>query len=173
MRRVMLWVLLLSAGGVAQASGRHEKWDPLRNLAQGTQVLVKAGDQPMPEFCEVVAVDDSSLTCDRVRDPEANWTPASGARLMFPRTGVKNVWVWEEDHRISVGMWIGIVLSAGLEIAACVSGGGVGCAAMAGFLAITWATVACDPVWPQRPPRMRRRLVYRAPQVPAGSTATP
>ena len=176
MRRAMALILLLAMGGVAHASGRHENWDALRKLSQGTEVLVKAGNQPMPEFCELVAVDDSFLTCDRIRDPEANWTPASGARLMFPRRGVKNVWVWEEDHRTSVGTWIGIALSFGLEIGLSVAAGGAGAVLGAFVLAAGWTAAESDPWRVYRPPtgpKMRRRLVYRAPQVAAGSPATP
>ena len=172
MRRVLAWVLLLAMGGVAQASGRHENWEALRKLSVGTPVLVQAGTQLRPELCELAKVESGVLTCDRVRDPEANWSPASGARLMFPRQGVKNVWVWEEDHRLGVGAWIGIVLSVGLEIGACVSSGGAGCAAMAGLIGVGWLTIACDPTWyvgPPKPPKMRRRLVYRAPAVAAGT----
>jgi hypothetical protein len=167
----MVLMLLLAVGGAAHASAHHERWDALKKLAVGTPVLVQSGTQLRPELCELEKVEDGFLTCDRVRDPEANWTPASGARLMFPRGGVKNVWVWEEDHRPSVATWIGIVLSVGLEIGACVSSGGAGCAAMALLIGIGWVTAESDPAWymPPRPPKMRRRLVYRAPAVAAGT----
>lgn len=176
MRRFVACLLLLMTCAVAHASGRHENWDAVRKLLSGTLVLVQAGAQLAPEFCDVVQVDDAFLTCDRVKDPNANWTPASGARLMFPRSGVKNVWVWQADDRLSVGTWIAIGLSAALEIGVSVTGGAVGAYVGALIVAAAWAAAETDP-WriymPPKPPKMRRRLVYRAPQLPAGSVATP
>jgi hypothetical protein len=176
MRRLVACLLLLMTCVAAQASGRHENWGSLKKLMSGTLVLVQAGVQLAPEFCDVVQVDDAFLTCDRVKDPDANWTSASGARLMFPRSGVKNVWVWETDDRLSVGMWIAIGLSAALEISISVAAGAVGAYVGALTLAAAWTAAETDP-WriymPPKPPKMRRRLVYRAPQVPAGSVATP
>jgi hypothetical protein len=176
MRRLVSWVLLMAFSGVAHASGGHEKWDSVEKLAVGTQVLVQAGAQRMAEFCEIVQVDDAFLTCDRVKDPDTNWTLASGARLMFARSGVKNVWAWEPANRWDAMAWTKLIVGGAAV------GLGIACIAVNPLCVVPVAVVAgvtisesLYPTLPQRPrPRnMRRRLVYRAPQIPAGSLRTP
>lgn len=173
MQRFVAYLLLLMTCAVAQA--KHENWDAVRKLQPGMAVIVQSA-QGLPEFCAFESADDTALTCDRIPDPDANWTPAGKARLVLPRAGVLDLWRWQEDHRLSVGMWIAIGLSAALEISLSVAGGAVGAYFGALMLAAAWTAAETNP-WriymPPRPPKMRRRLVYRAPQVPAGSVVTP
>lgn len=170
MRRVMLWVLLLSACGVARASGRHDDWNSVRKLRPGMAVIVQA--QGLPEFCAFESADDTMLTCNRVPDPDANWTPASRARLTFPRTGVLDVWRWQEDHRLTAGQWVLAGLFAAWEIGCSVAGGVAGFlfATMIAGVVVLAAESSPYPMVapPPRPPRMRRKLIYQAP-----ATATP
>lgn len=169
MRKYVATLLLWMICSVAQASSRHENWDAVRSLRPGMALLVQ-GPQGMPEFCGFVAADQTTLTCDRIPDPDTNWTPASRARLTFPRVEVLDVWRWQEDHRLTVGQWVVVGLLAALEVGCSVAGG------VAGFLTATTiagvvALAAASPPFPMvppppRPPRMRRKLIYRAP-VPA------
>jgi len=166
MRRVAGCCLLLMMCAVAHASRRHESWDSVKKLAVGTQVIVQSAGQGRPEFCYMVSTDDAALTCDRVPDPDANWTAASKARVVLPRTGVLHVWQWQEDHRPSVGMWIALGLSAAFEISLSVAAGGVGAYVGALTLLAVWVAAEADPLRmyaPPRPPKMRKRLVYDAP----------
>jgi hypothetical protein len=176
MRRFVACLLLLMTCAVAHASGRHENWDAVRKLQPGVPILVQGG-QGQPEFCSFVSADDAALTCNRIPDPDANWTAASKARLVLPRTEVLDLWRWQEDHGLTAGQWVLVGLVAAWEIGCSVAGGAAGfliATLVAGVvaLAVESTPFPMEPPPPQ-PPRMRRRLLYRAPQLPAGSVATP
>jgi hypothetical protein len=168
MRRFVAYVLLLLTCVVAQASGRHENWQAVRKLTPGMPVIVQ-GAAGQPEFCSFVSADDATLTCDRIPDPDANWTPASKARLVLPRTGVLDLWRWQEDHGLTAGQWVVLGLLAAWEIGCSVAGGAAGfliATLIAGVVALA-AVSTPFPMGPPPPrlPRMRRRLIYHAPAI--------
>jgi hypothetical protein len=107
MGRFAGWVLavVMAGCGVACASGRHEDWKAVKRLGVGLAVEVRSAGQAGLEECRVVRVDDTALTCERERDPNADWDAGSGARLVFPRSAVEGVWVWQDgsDQRILAG----------------------------------------------------------------------
>ncbi len=163
----------LAGSSMARADVRHktakvERWEQVERLQPGKEINVLAGARSAPDLCLVASVDDSALTC--VAEDVAAET-----RLVFPRSAVRDVWVIEEAPDRHVGLWIGLALSAALEIWACVAGGAIGGLVAGGLLGIAWGAVEDPrpgPIWypqPPRPPRSpkmpewRRRLVYRAP----------
>ena len=168
MQRAVTLVLLLAMGGVAHASGRHENWGAVEKLRPGMALIVQPAEG-QPEFCSFVSADNAALTCDRIPDLDANWTPASKARLVLPRTGVLELWRWQGDHRLTAREWVVVGLLAAWEIGCSVAGG------VAGFLfatlvagGVALAAESTPYPWgspPPAAPRMRRRLIYHAPAV--------
>jgi hypothetical protein len=182
MRRFVGWVLaaVLVCGGAAHASGSHQNWKAVKRLGVGIAVEVRSAGQAGVEECRVVRADDTALTCERERDPNADWDAGSGARLVFPRNAVEEVWVWTDasDRKVLLEMGIGFALGALL-----CSGGGPGPAFIcAGIGALIGACAAVGgaptgPWWsppgiPRRMParEMVRKLVYR---MPAGAAVSP
>ena len=176
MHKGTVWMLVVIVVGCGLARGqdkKHEDWTAVEGLVPDTMLLVQSGRHITPEACRILSADDTTLTCQRQRDPEANWDKSSDARLVFPRSAVRNVWVWERAPNRHILLWIGIGITAGLEIAALVTGG-----PQAGFfagmlLAGAWAGAIASPFpiyspYPPPPsgPRMRKRLVYRMPATP-------
>ena len=178
-----LLVVVMAGGGVAQASGRHEKWRAVEDLAPGVPVAVAQEHGPT-EDCRVVAVDDAALTCERDPDPNVDWGPGAKARVVFPRATVRAVWVWEPVPERHIGLWIAGAVGFALGGAVCsVAGPGaiVGCGALGALLAVAFveAAVTAGPrpypgVWMPFPPtprppsyprqrEWRRKLWYRAP----------
>jgi hypothetical protein len=178
----MGWVLaiVMTGGGMAHASGKHEQWKSVKRLGVGMAVEVRSKGQAGAEQCRVVRVDDAALTCERQRDPDADWDAGSGARLVFPRDAVENVWVWQDtsDRRVLIAMGIGFGIGALL----CSEGGPATAFICAGIGALIGACAALNreptgPWWyppgpprPVRPREMERKLVYRA---PVGGAAAP
>ena len=163
-----LLVALVMGCGVASAksakAGRSaERWETVQGLVPGTEINVFSENQARPDLCFVSTADDSELTClveDAARD----------VRLVFPRSKVRAVWVFEPAPNRHVGLWIALGVTAALEIAACVIGGAPGCLAMGAVMAGIWAAAVTPSPWsiwmpppPPRPQRMRRRLVYQMP----------
>jgi hypothetical protein len=172
-------LLVLAFTGLAHGAGRHERWKAVEQLAQGKPIEVEVQGLAGVEGCRLVSVDDSALTCVRKQDPNANWDAASGARLVFPRASVRNVWLMEpegHERRFWIGMGVGFAIGAVL-----CAGGGPGTAfACAGIGALIGALIGLDaalqgpsrmprPVYyPQRrprPPELHSRLIYQAPAV--------
>ena len=159
-----------AADGAQAADGakkppKVERWERVERLQPGAEINVLAGNQSAPDLCLVASADDLALTCLAEDAPP-------GTRLVFPRSAVRDVWVIDEAPERHVGLWIGIALSAALEIWAAVAGGGGGAVLMAVLLGGAWAAAEDPrpgPFWfpppPRRPtmPQWRRRLVYRAP----------
>jgi hypothetical protein len=175
------WVLavVLAGGGVAQAGGRHQQWKAVKRLGVGVAVEVRSAGQAGAEECRVVRVDDTALTCERERDPNADWDAGSGARLVFPRSTVEGVWVWQDasDRRVLAGLGFGFAIGA----LVCAEGGPATAFICAGIGALMGAAIALGPPtgprwYPPGVPRavlrreMARKLIYQA---PAGVTVSP
>ena len=119
-------LLALAYTAVAHASGKHEPWRNVEKLKPGDYVVVRVAGQQRLEDCTLLSADDSVLTCQRERDPNANWDAASNARLIFPRAAVASVWLLQEAKDKHLGRWIAIGLSAAFLTAEIVSSGAVG-----------------------------------------------
>ena len=178
MRGVAGWALTIWFGGcgAAFAGGRHEHWTVVKYLAPGKFVEVQREGQAGLDACRVLSANDSALTCEVVEDPNTDWDSLAGARLVFPRSAVSNVWLLEPEtieRRIWTGMGVGFALGAALcgragpgPLFACA---GVG--ALIGTLVGANAAPRSLPGWPgpvysqrrQAPPRLHRRLIYQAP----------
>jgi hypothetical protein len=164
-------LLVLAFTGAAHGAGRHERWKAVEQLAQGKPIEVQVQGLAGTEGCRLVSVDDSALTCVRERDPDADWDAASGARLVFPRASVRNVWLMGEASGWSIGRWIAVGVSVGLVVAGSVGGGVIGGAIVGGVVLAVWkgwydvAQVSLS----RQPPPLHRRLIYRA----IMQTATP
>jgi hypothetical protein len=173
MGRFAGWVLVavMTGGGAAQASGRHEQWKAVKRLGVGVAVEVRSAGQAGLEECRVVRVDDTALTCEREKDPNADWDAGSGARLVFPRGAVEGVWVWQDgsDQRILAGLGFGFMIGA----LVCAEGGPAMAFICAGVGALIGAGIATGGApagprwyppgvpWPRRQPEMVRKLVYQ------------
>jgi hypothetical protein len=175
MGKWMGWVLMvvLASGGVAYGSGKKHggkfaRWEVVERLRPGTEIDVLAEDEAGPEPCLVSSVDDGALTCLRE-------DPATDTRLVFPRSAVQEVRVWEVAPNRHIGLWIGMGIGFAIGGLMCAEGG-AGPIVICGMLgaALVGAAVSGDlparpgwyPGWPapappQRPQRMRWRLVYR------------
>jgi hypothetical protein len=160
-------LLLLASTGVAHA-GRHENWKAVKRLARDKPVLVQVQGQAEIDACRIVSADDSTLTCVREKDPNADWDAASGARLVFPRTAVRDLWLMEEEDPLE-HLWVAIAAGFGVGALLC-SNLGPALFVCAGIGALIAAGVALGPPSaypgmprPPRPPVWTRRLVYRAP----------
>jgi hypothetical protein len=154
-----LFLACLLTGGLAaqRTGGGHDPWDAVKALDAGALVEVLPRNQAGPDECRVVSVDGAALTCFTERGS------SSGARLVFPRDGLRRVWVVEQAPERHVGRWIAIVVGAGL-IAAAAAGSGV----LGGVIVGAGVVIAAAVIWsdrpfpsPPRPPRMRRRLIYK------------
>lgn len=168
------WVLMVAMlnGGVAHAGSKHvdklARWEVVERLRPGTEIDVLAGDEAGPEPCLVSAVDDGALTCLRE-------DPARDTRLVFPRSAVREVRVWEVAPHRHIGLWIGMGIGFAMGGLMCAEGGagaifvcgslGAGLigAAVSGDLPARpgWYSGWPTPARPQRPQRMRWRLMYR------------
>jgi hypothetical protein len=177
MRRFAGWVivvLMAGSGAALAANTKHQDWAAVEKLEADTEVLVQPQGQTWPDQCRLLSADDSSLTCERERDPDADWRGTPRGRLVFPRSAVRHVWVWEEAPNRHIALWIAVALSAGVEIAALVCGGPAGGLVVGLILAGGWTAAATMPPVPYyRPyplpppgPRMRRRLIYQMPATP-------
>lgn len=168
MVKVASWTLvaLLAACGVAHgADGRKQsgsklsQWSVVETLSQGALIEVSREGWAGVDGCRVESADDSALTCVAER-------PEGDARLVFPRDAVRNVWVVEPAKNLHIGRWIVVGIGVALVVAACVEGGVFGLAIM-GPMVVGIETGYFEQFeWnrPPQPPRMRRRLVYSAPQ---------
>jgi hypothetical protein len=184
--------MVMAASGVAHASGRHEKWNAVRSLAAGVPVEVEL-KQGRPEECTMVTADDVTLTCERERDPNVNWSPGDGARVIFPRDAVRAVWVWEPVRERHIGLWIAGGLGFALGARICAVGGPgliVTCGALGALVAMSvvvssnvagpvrypgvWFPAPPPPRYPVQQPEWHRKLRYRAPvPVQPNGAATP
>lgn len=171
------WVLLLlitGTGVAAAANKKHEDWAAVQKIAPGTELLVQSQNQRWPDRCRLVSVDNEAVTCERMKDPDADWRGIGDGRLVFPRSVVDHVWVWERAPNRHIGLWIGIAVTAAAEIAALVAGGPAGGLVVGLFLLAGWSAAAVGPYplfyppypVPPSPPRMRRRLIYQVPATP-------
>jgi hypothetical protein len=176
------WVLVvvLASGGVARASGRHQQWKAVKRLGVGVAVEVRAAGQAGVEECRVVRVDDTALTCEREKNPNADWDAGSGARLVFPRGSVQGVWMWQDDsdRRLLRGLGFGFAIGA----LVCAEGGPAAAFICAGIGALIGACAATSnaptgPWWyppgtprPARRGEMVRKVIYQA---PVGALSTP
>jgi len=156
-------VLVLALTGLAHGAGRHERWKTVEQLAQGKPVEVQLRGLAGVEGCRLVSVDDSALTCVREQDPDANWDAASGARLVFPRAAVADVWLMETGER-HLARWIVAVATLVFVIAACAVGDVVTGLFLAGIVVVGWAVA--DIIAIPRPQSQgqwtRRSLIYRS-----------
>lgn len=175
MRRIAGWVLavVMASGGVAHAGEKHQQWKAVKRLGVGVAVEVKSQGQAGVEECRVVRVDDAALTCEREKDPNRDWDAGTGARLVFPRAAVEEVWVWQDasDRRILAGLGFGFMIGALL----CAEGGPAVAFICAGIGALIGAAIAdgvapAGPFWyppgvprPRRPAEVVQKLVYQAP----------
>jgi hypothetical protein len=154
-------LMLLACSSVAHAHGRHQDWKAVERLGQGVPVEVKLEGDAQINACRVISADDSSLTCVREKDPDADWDAASGARLVFPRAAVQDIWFLDTGSR-HLALWITIGVAVAIVIAASAEGNVVGGlyfgALILGGVGF-WSTEAV-PFPRSQPPPLRRRLVY-------------
>jgi hypothetical protein len=157
-------LLVLAFTGLAHGAGKHERWKAVEQLAQGKPVEVEVQGLAGVEGCRLVSVNDRALTCVREQDPYANWDAASGARLVFPRASVRNVWLMGEASSWGVGRWIALGVSVGLVAAGSVGGGVIGGVVVGALVLAVWkgsydvAQVSLS----RHPPPLGRRLIYHA-----------
>lgn len=188
--RIAGWVMAafvpaMLATVTAHAAGRHESWRRVEDLAAGKLIVVESNGQ-VAEECRVISADNASLTCVRDPDPDVNWGPGDDARVVFPRTAVQSVWVWQDvsDRRVLIRMGIGFAIGAlicsrlGPAAAFICAGIGASIAALAPAMAESAPRYPFPglptPSYPVRPPDLRRELVYRAPvALPAPNSVTP
>lgn len=159
----VLMMLMMAASGVAHAGGKitahkFERWDAVEALKPGTEIDVLAGDEAGPESCLVSSVDGGSLTCLRE-------DPAKDTRLVFPRSAVREVRVWEVAPNRHIGRWILAGVLLGVGVALLVEGNIVGIAVYGLVLLVAEGAQQMGPYpmppRPPAPPRLRRRLVYQ------------
>lgn len=172
MVKVASWVLvvLLVMCGVAQgkqAASKLQRWSAVEALPQDTLIEVLTEHQAGPESCRISSVDDNSLTCL----PEGM---ESEARLIFPRSAVRDVWVVEQAHDGHI--WISAVIGFALGAMLC-GGAGPGPLFICGGIgALIAASLALDTDQPgmfgvrypgsirvPRRPQLRLRLRYHVP----------
>jgi hypothetical protein len=152
----------LAATACAHAADKHGDWQAVEKLKPGKFVEVHVFGQPGLEGCTLISVDDSMLTCQRERDPNANCDAASNARIVFPRNAIASLSLIQTGHRISTLQWIGLGAVSGLLIAAYVANPLAGLWVSGVTVAVwTQAEARRPPQWP-RQPQINRRLVYRA-----------
>ena len=162
-RRLLLIVSLLATfSGVAHASGKHERWRAVEKLGHGVPVEVQLRGEAGTDICRVVSADDNALTCTREQNPDVDWDAASGARLVFPRSAVQNVWFLTTSSRHIVA-WVLTGAAVALVIAACAEGDIAGAFVVA-FIAGTVEVMQHDPMagLPKRPPQIHPLLIYRS-----------
>jgi hypothetical protein len=163
MCRVASWVLvvLLAACGVAHGkkqSGKLSQWSGVEALPQGSLVEVGRSGWAGVDVCRVESADDRAVTCVAER-------PEGDARLVFPRDGVRDVWVVEPARNLHIGRWIMVGMGVALVVA-CGVGSGVFGLAFGGAIVVGIEISYFENFeWnrPPQPPRMRRRLVYAVP----------
>lgn len=106
----LILAIVMASVGVAEAKGpkRAGGWEAAERLKPGTKVVVQesgvASDYRNQVPCEVVRVDDASLTC-RPED-ERNRT------IIYPIGPVLTV--YRVETRVTAGSWARIVASSGL-----------------------------------------------------------
>jgi uncharacterized protein YcfJ len=163
-------LLLTVCGGVAYGARTQEsldRWDAVESLMPGAEINVLSGNQAGPDVCVVSSVDENALTC-------LAENPAADTRLVFPRGAVRDVWVFEQGRERHIGAWIGVGIGFVVGGALCVEGGpgaffvcgSLGAGFMGGLITEQLRPGPFGypgPMRPPRPPRWRRRLVYRAP----------
>jgi hypothetical protein len=158
------WVLmvLMAVSGVAQAGGKktskYERWEAVAALRPGMEIDVLSGDEAGAEPCLVSSVDDSALTCLRE-------DPLHDTRLVFPRSAVRQVEVWDVAHGWTAVTWVRVVLGSALAgvAAACIVANPL-CVLPMGVVALVLLSgpeMGPYPM-PPAPPRMGWRLVYRS-----------
>jgi hypothetical protein len=162
MKRFWCGLLIAVASTAVAHAAKHDHWQAIEKLMPGKFVEVQVSGQPVLEGCRLVSVDDSTLTCQRERDPNANWDAASDARIVFPRNAVYAVWLIQAGPRISALQWVGLGAASGLLIAAYVGNPLAGLLLSGVIGEVLWQAEARRPAHWQRQPQIDRRLVYRA-----------
>lgn len=159
---VLLMTCGVAYGAQGQAGGGRDRWDAVEGLPLGALIEVLPEGQAGPDLCRVSSVEDSALTCI----PEGSM---NGVRLVFPQSALLDVWLiqpWRERH---IARWIWIGIEVALFVDACVMAGALG-AVGAGIFVLGAEVAHAENPMPRRPPRLHRRLIYRA-QV--GAAASP
>jgi hypothetical protein len=162
-----LWrglLLTLAYTAVAHAAGRHEPWHAVEKLKPGEYVVVRVAGQQRFEDCTLVSVDDSTLTCQREPNPNANWDASSNARLIFPRASIAVVWLMEAAQERHLARWIAIAASVAFVVLESVSAGVPGAVFATLIVGAVWTVGEHSHPFPQWPstPRVHRRLIYRS-----------
>ena len=152
-------VILLVACGVAYGAqgppgGGHDRWDAVEALPLDALIEVLPEGQAGPDLCRVSSVEDSALTCV----PEGSM---NGVRLVFPQSALLDVWLIEPGRERHIARWIWIGIEVALFVDACVMAGALGAVA-AGILVLGAEAANAENPMPRRPPRLHRRLIYRA-----------
>jgi hypothetical protein len=111
MARIVGWALVavMAGGGVAHAKDAGAGgWGAVERLKPGTKVVVEElstpGDYRYQVPCEVVRVDDASLTCR----PEGQ----RNRRIVYPAGQVLTV--YRVKMRVTAGSWVRMVIFPGL-----------------------------------------------------------
>jgi hypothetical protein len=156
-------LILLACSELAHAGGKHENWKAVERLGHGVPVEVQLQGEAGTDSCLVVSADNNALTCVRDKDPDVDWDAASGARLVFPRSAVQNVWFLTTSSRHIVA-WIVAAVTIALVIAECADGNVVAGLFLGGIVAAVAGVRSEDAMRFPRPRQLqlRRLLIYRA-----------
>lgn len=163
-RAIWMMAVVLVGGGVAHAGRAKQapiEWDAVTALQPGVEINVLPGNQAGPDRCLMSSADDAALTCLVENSPE-------DVRLVFPRSAVREVWVYELDHSWGPGTWVKAVLvGVGLTLAGLCIAANPLCILPASIVALVIAEGPQAGPYPMGmrpppPPRFRRRLVYQS-----------
>ena len=151
-------MVLLAACGVAHgapgAGGGRDEWDAVKTLPVNNLIEVLPKNQAGPDLCRISSVDNDELTCVAERS-------VNGARLVFPRSALQDVWVIEPERDRHIGRWIRIGIEVALFVDACVVAGVIGAVIAGSVVLAAEISIAENPI-PRRPLHFHRRLIYRA-----------
>ena len=152
------WMLafLVAVCGVAHAKPYLDRWDAVQALPAGAEINVLADDSAVPDLCHVSKVAADTLTC-LAEDARAD------VRLVYPRSAVREVWVFGPAHGWNTWTWIkaGLVAAVVGLAAFCVVANPL-CLLLFGAGAMAILSQSPFPTPPPRSPRWRRHLLYRA-----------
>lgn len=133
-------------------------WRNVEQLAPGKAIAVLERGFTYPTSCNIDLANDTTLTCIQ---PVPYSSPR---RLIFPKGNITAVFTEEIEFGTSLtALLTGLGIGAGLGAGVCNEGSARTILACSLLGAGIGAGVALTPSRPPHAPRIRRRLIYRAP----------